>query len=115
MSGSGSSDLPLGGGSSGAISDCASLFFTTALASPVAGVIATLKIGEVLSLKAPTPPSTVVLAVTAAGSTAGSVISPHHAKMVDCMRQGFGYVAIVRSISGGACDVEIRPESTWRA
>ena len=51
-----------------------------------------------------------VVAVTGGGQVAGSITHPSLAKLIECMQQGFKYVAIVVEVDGGACHVEVRPE-----
>jgi hypothetical protein len=106
---SGGGDYSVGGSGGTEKTDCASLFFTTALASPVPGVVKLLKPEEVLTLEFQDQQSTVVLAMTSTRKAAGSIVSPRQARMVACMREGFKYVAIVRSVRGGSCEVGVRP------
>lgn len=76
------------------------------LESPKPEVLAELKPGDVLELRAKDgkPP---VRAVTAAGKTAGSVVTSSLETLLRCMDQGHRYVATVQSIKGGMCIVRI--------
>ncbi|AMJ65929.1 hypothetical protein AXW84_11180 [Hymenobacter sp. PAMC 26628] len=44
---------------------------------------------------------------TAAGAVCGTIISDV-VSVIDCINQGFSYVAVVKSISAGKCTVDIR-------
>ena len=92
--------------------DCASLMVETILNSPNPEVVPNLKKGQVLAieLREASGKATLV-AVTDDGETAGSVTSPIVARILECIRRGFQYVARVQKTSGGCCDVEIRPRS----
>ncbi len=107
MSGSGGGGLGSGGGER---RDCSSLFIDTVLNSPVSKVIAQLKKGDTLkiSLEAQKSGKSLV-AKTADGKIAGSLTPAEMAQLIECMDEGFHYVAIVVGIDGGQCRVQIRP------
>jgi hypothetical protein len=90
--------------------DCSTLIERTFLNSPVAAVVASLTPGDVLDVRLQTGaagPS--LLAVNSSGATAGSLTPPRLPQIIDCIQQGFAYVAVVQQISGGQITVEIRP------
>lgn len=104
MSGSGGGiDRPRNG------PDCANLQETTNLNSVDAGVAATIKPNDQLAVSAQTPRGP-LLAVTTRGEAVGSITSASLARILECINQGFHFVAIVQSITGGRIVVEVRPE-----
>lgn len=86
------------------------LIFRTTLNSPKPAVVKKLKKDDVLEVEAKAPRGPVI-AKTATGEEAGSITSDLLLRLLECIAEGFSYVAIVRSISGGQVDVEIRPRS----
>lgn len=96
----------------GSEQDCASLFEETVLNSPNPSVISRLKLGDVLDLQVHRTGKAVVLLALHGTETAGSITSTLMAKIIDCIGKGFEYVAIVKSIRGGACTVQIRPKGS---
>ena len=114
MSGSGSSGgggggASSGGGAGGAAGtvDCTNIFQETTLASPVPEVLQRLIVNQILNLQMQ-PPRGPLLAVTDQGETAGSITTTLLARLITCINDGHQYVAIVRAVNGGKCDVEIR-------
>jgi hypothetical protein len=100
-----------GGGGGGGFTfdnstDCESLSIRTHIASPIPAVIAKIKVGDNLSVDL-TPPTGPVEVVTEDGETAGSLLPPDIAKLIQCISQGHVYRAKVTSISGGNCQVLI--------
>lgn len=108
MSGDGSTGEIFGTAGRGV--DCASLFFTTALASPVAAVVRSLRKEDELTLELRSADSNIVLAKTGEDLVAGSIVSPYQAKLVRCMRDGFSFIGLVRSVKGGSCEIDVRPK-----
>ena len=110
MSGSGSSYG--GGGWSGddECVDCASLFETTIINSPDPDVISKLTVNDNLAVTLDA--KRILKVVTDSNEIAGSITSARMLQIIDCIEQGFSYIAIVKSISGGRVEIEIRPEST---
>ncbi len=108
MSGSGG-----GGGGFGGIRpgpsdvDNCDIVETTTLSSPKPEVIATLAVGDLLDVSLS---DRVLLAVTSAGEVAGSLTPPALADLLRCIGTGHSYVAEVTTLSGGRCEVRIRPE-----
>ena len=94
------------GGSGGP--NCADIFERTTLASPVPGVLQELQPSQrlLLNLEAARGP---LMAVTEQGTAAGSITSPSLARIINCINNGFQFVAIVIAVRGGKCDVEVRP------
>lgn len=90
--------------------DCSMLIFRTTLNSPKPAVIKKLKKDEVLDVVAKTTRGPVVVR-TAEGEEAGSITSDQLLRLLECIEEGYSYVAIVHSISGGQVTVEIRPRS----
>jgi hypothetical protein len=90
--------------------DCSRLIFRTTLNSPKPAVVRNLKKDQVLEVEAKGPRGPVVVK-TRAGEEAGSITSDQLLSLLECIAEGFSYVAVVRSISGGQVDVEIRPRS----
>lgn len=88
--------------------DCARLFLETILSSPNPAVIANLNEGERLPLELRGERGPVV-AVAPDGQVAGSITAAALADLVECIQQGFDYVAVVLSVDGGACRVQVRP------
>jgi len=109
MSGSGGSGL--GGGGGGLPDDCPSLTERTSLSSPVQAVLATLAVGDILLLRIDPKNQRTLLAVTRGGLTAGSITSRLQPSFMRCIDSGYAYIARIVSLSGGLCEVEIRPES----
>ena len=108
-------DSGLGGGQGdqgdgGPTVDCSSIFERTILSSPDPTVLGGLARGEILHLEAERPDGP-LLAKTPTGETAGSITSSHMLNILRCISEGWSFIATVRSVSGGACEVEIRPES----
>jgi len=90
--------------------DCASLFEETVLNSPNPSVISKLKRDDVLELQVQRKGRAHVLVALKGTEIAGSITSALLAKIIDCIEKGFEYVAIVKTIRGGACTVQIRPK-----
>lgn len=97
-----------GGGAGGGTDKCA-IYETAVLASPVAAVIATLNVGNMLIVGIETTPRTRVVVRTVGGLIAGAITSVHLVDIIECIQGGFAYDAEVRSITGGRVEVEIRP------
>jgi hypothetical protein len=89
--------------------ECALLAFKTVLSSPKAAVIRGLTKDEILKIEIRGERGPVV-AVTLSGDDAGSVTAPQLVNLIRCLNEGFHYVAIVRAVRRGTCEVEIRPE-----
>jgi hypothetical protein len=103
-----------GGGGGGGVNggtDCASFFARTSLNSPDPVVLPDLKSNDILELQMPDPAIPRIIAVAPDGRTAGSITMGRQAALAACIREGFEYVARVVAVSGGNCEVEIRPRA----
>ena len=106
MSGSG---ITTGGGAGSPTSGgCADIFVETTLASPNPEIIGKLKANEQLTLQLQGERGP-LLAVTKEGEIAGSIASSSLARIIRCISEGYNFIAIVKLVSGGRCDIEIRP------
>ncbi len=97
-----------GGGDGGGEPDPCDISELTNLNSVNAAVLATLRVGDVLTVVyQPGPPARLV-AVAASGATVGSITSPSMAQIILCItRGGHSYEATIVAIRGGICQVEI--------
>jgi len=95
-----------GGGAAAALSKC-DIFEETALNSPVPEVIKTLRPGDILNLN---QQGRTVVALTSQGKQAGSITFRRLADLLECIGQHWIYVAEVKRITGGMCQVYIRPD-----
>lgn len=107
---SGSSGGGGGGGSSGGSSggDC-NIVERVPLNSPQAAVVATLTQNQALNVEL--RGGSVVAVVSASNNVAGSLTPRRLVELIDCMNQGQQYVAVVLTIRGALCEVEIRPRA----
>ena len=99
---------PGGGGSS---PDCGSLVVETTLNSPVGAVVASLKKGDKLLVANQVGAGGVnsLVAKNAAGQIAGSLTPPSLTTILNCIQNGFSYVAVVlNDVSGGVVRVRIQ-------
>lgn len=101
-----------GGGGFGAASSssdlavsCPLLTFRTPLNSVDPKVLGVLSVGDELQIA---ERNGSVLAETDDGSIAGSITAPQLSNLLACIAGGYKYVAIVESIHGGTCIVQIK-------
>src|SRR5205823_14012429 len=87
---------------------CAKLILRNPLNSPVAKVISKLEKDDVLDLSLRSPKGPLV-AVTADGEEAGSITSSALARLIQCILDGYEFVALVLRVDKGLCEVEVRP------
>jgi hypothetical protein len=88
---------------------CERVYRGVSLSSPKRNILSKLKVGDRLNLEIRTyKDSFVVFAVTASGEDAGTVISSSNVQIIKCIQQGYIYVAIVKTLDGGDCTLEIR-------
>lgn len=87
---------------------CSSLFERTILNSPVPQVVSALKQGDLLQIE--THDQGRILVASYQGEVAGSVTSPRLIDFIECIQDGYAYIATVDSINGGQCHVTIRPK-----
>lgn len=86
--------------------DCSNLSFVTSLTSPVASVVVTLKIGDILYVELVQPSSLQVF--DSNGVLVGSLLTAHRDAMISCIHKGFEFVATINRINGGSCDVRVK-------
>ena len=87
---------------------CEKLSFSSAVNSPQAAVIKTLKVNYVLDVELQTTPHIAVL-LNYKGKLAGVLTGIKIASLINCLQNGYIFTADVMSISGGICRVEVRP------
>lgn len=92
--------------------DCANIFEETVLNSPNPSVISKLKPEDMLELNVQRTGKSLVLVALRGADIAGTITSTLLAKIIDCIDNGFEYIAIVKTIRGGACTVQIRPKGS---
>ena len=96
-----------GGQNGGASGDPCDITEVTTLNSPDRTVLATLRDGNILDIELQEGRR---LLAKHGSNVAGSVTSASHARILQCMRNGRKYEAVVRSIRSGSCVVRIRPK-----
>lgn len=106
MSGSSGGGGGGGGGGGSAGGDC-NIVERVPLNSPKAAVIARLKVSDELNVEQ-RGASVVALSGT---DIAGSLTPRRLDELIECMNQGRQYVAVVLTIRGALCEVEIRPRA----
>lgn len=108
MSGGGGGDYDVGPGPGGpgAPGSCDTLRFRTSLVSPDPAVVASLNVGDRLTL-AQEAADQPVLALHGS-DVAGSVAGVQLATLLRCITEGFLYEAEVVQISGGSVEVEVK-------
>ncbi|MDT0263416.1 hypothetical protein [Jatrophihabitans lederbergiae] len=94
--------VSLGGG--GSDNDCPGQPFETVLGSPDPDVVATLSIGDQLTLAAVEEPARGVFARTQDGRNVGAVVR-NIVALRGCLAAGFSYSAIVQRIEGGSVTI----------
>ena len=85
---------------------CEKLTIHTRLASPVPNVVATLTIGQILTIRLSSVVGPIE-AVTDQGNVAGAILTTKLTQLINCITSGTAYVARVLSINGGDCQVSI--------
>jgi hypothetical protein len=91
--------------------DCGSLVVETTLNSPVANVVSSLKKGERLTVAVQVSASGVnsLIAKKSSGEIAGSLTPPSLITILNCIQDGFQYVAIIlNEPSGGIVRVRVQ-------
>ena len=97
---------PSGAGGDG---DNCAIVERTVLNSPVAAVIQTLSVGDILLIELEQTPRLRVVAHAVNGQIAGAITSPRLVDFIECLQNNYGYEAVVRSVQGGRVEIEIRP------
>jgi len=98
------------GGDGGQPDPCERIVVDTVLQSPQAEVIAGLRPGDQLRLQL-TAGGAPVVAATAGGRAAGSVVIRELMVLIGCLRAGRRFVADVVQVDGGSVTVLVRPET----
>jgi hypothetical protein len=110
MTGSGGGGGSYGGGGGGNDNfDCESVNERTPLNSVNREVAATVKVGDVLDVVAQSDTGPLVVE-TIDSAILGSITSAKLARILDCIRKGFSFVAEIVEVSGGKVVIVLRPE-----
>jgi hypothetical protein len=94
----------------GADAGACNILERTKINSPDPTVRATLRESDVLDVVYEPGPPKRLLARTSAGSTLGSITSPSMPQLIQCIISGYGYEAVVLTISGGMVEVQVQPK-----
>jgi hypothetical protein len=86
--------------------NCADIVLRTQLASPDPEVIEELGIGDILNIRLSSATGP-LQAVTIDGIVAGAILSSNPALLINCINEGYEYIAKVLSVNGGDCQVSI--------
>lgn len=105
MSGSGGGGS--GGGGPGYSSPCDTLRFDLQLSSPQPLVVATLNVGDVLTIAVVQMNGHVIVQVLSNGQPAGGLTGPEATRLRNCIDQGHNYTATVLQITGGQVRVRV--------
>lgn len=91
---------------------CQDFVDKTSLTSPKAPV-KQLKVGDRLrvELQPIKAGGNTVIAITEKKETAGAITSTKTPRLIKCLEEGHKYIAVVLSISGGQCTIEIKSAS----
>jgi hypothetical protein len=98
-----------GGGPGPTPGDPCDITELTTLNSPNRTVLAGLRSGDVLDVVFDPGPPQRLTARTAPNIIAGSITSPMMLQIIQCIGQGYPYVADVLSVNGAICQVRIHP------
>lgn len=98
-----------GGGGGGGDNDPCNIVEIAPLNSPQPAVIATLGLGDVLTVNLNRHGPNPVLEVLSNGQRAGALTHRNHVRIIGCIDGGRAYRAVVVSIRGGAVEVRIEP------
>ena len=101
MSGSGGG----GGNRNGVDLNCATVSFTTTLASVQSDALQKVQVGD--RLRVDIDDGKVVVVVPASGKLVGSINWAQNSKLVSCMEDGYEYAATVREIDDGMVKVHV--------
>ena|ERR1700693_3630513 len=82
----------------------------TTVNSPNRAVLATVRPGDTLDVDVLPGPPIQLVANTANGVVLGSLTPPSLPQIVQCIQQGYQYLAVVTDIRGGACSVQVQPK-----
>jgi hypothetical protein len=87
---------------------CERLTSETTLTSPDRAVISRLSAGELLDVEVDSSGARPVVRAVYQGQIAGSITSSIIQKIVECIGDGYQYVAEVLNVQGGTCRVRVR-------
>jgi len=107
MSGSGSSGGFGSGGSGGQSIDCSNFSFETHIHSPVQDEVDKLSMGDILSVELAFIGAIEVVQILNNGNVVGGIVD-RGPSLKQCLRDGFEFQAIVRSISGAAVKIFVQ-------
>lgn len=96
------------GGGGGNVDPC-DIVETVPLNSPQPTVVTTLNIGDVLQVVLVTTGPRPILEVHRAGQRAGALTHRNHLRLINCMKNGRAYQAVVVRRSGGAVELRVEP------
>jgi len=88
--------------------ECATLAFDAQLNSPQAAVLATLAVGEYLSVNLSALPRQAVQ-VSKNGVVVGALTGTQTPQLINCLQNGYSFKAEVLSVAGGMCAVRVIP------
>lgn len=98
-------------GHGGAPGDPCDVTEVTTLNSPNRTVVSNLREGEVLDVELSDGPPRLLLAKRSNHAVAGSITSAKTARQIlDCMRHGKRYEAVVVEVRRGLCQIRIQPK-----
>jgi hypothetical protein len=99
------------GGQNGGSDECRPYYRGVRLTSPKMDVLAGLQVNDTLDLLVGEAKGRPVLFATHNGSVAGTVTSQSAGQIIRCIQEGHKYIAIIKSLDGGDCLLEIRMEN----
>jgi len=105
MSGSGGGGY--GGGFYGEGVACEKIVIHTQLSSPVATVVAQLNVADVLDVVGQQGKISMLIVAKFHGQVAGGLADPQISRVLECLRDGYGYKATVTAIAGGQVKVRV--------
>jgi hypothetical protein len=86
--------------------DCSLTTIRTQLFSPDPKVLKKITVGDNLNIQLANPSGPCVALYK--GNIAGTIISKDLMQLINCIKKGFQFIAVVRSLSGGSCAVTIK-------
>lgn len=109
MSGSGGGES--GSGGTAGNSDCRTYMEATYLNSPVPKIVSSLVVGDILTISVQKISGRNIVVANFKKNVAGSLTPKALAQLIDCIGKGFHFVAEVKEVKGGRCQVLIRPKA----
>lgn len=86
---------------------CATLIVDTQLSSPKPGIIAGIKVDEILEVAVQDMGGAAAVVVLRQGQVAGGLASPQVNRLRECMAEGHQYQAKVTEVQGGQVRVRV--------